>query len=100
MLESNRIGDISPLSPLSNLVTVGLSMNEISDISPLSPLTALTRLSLNSNRISDISPLVDNSGLGQGDEVWLLENDLDPEESPAIIEALRVRGVVVEVTPP
>jgi hypothetical protein len=58
----------------------------------------LTLLSLGANQISDISPLVENSGLGAGDEVWLLDNNLDlgeDSEDMENIRALEDRGVVV-----
>jgi hypothetical protein len=58
----------------------------------------LTLLSLGANQISDISPLVENSGLGAGDEVWLLANNLDLGEGSEDMENIRAledRGVVV-----
>ena len=38
------------------------------------------------NQISDISPLVANSGLGEGDEVWLGNNNLDLSEGSEDLE--------------
>ena len=55
-------------------------------------------LRLNENQISDISPLVENSGLGEGDEVWLEDNNLDlteGSEDMEDIETLEERGVKV-----
>jgi internalin A len=56
-LSSEKIRDISPLSPLTNLTSLDLYNNNISDISPLSPLTNLTTLILYGNEVRDISPL-------------------------------------------
>ena len=56
-LSGNAISDISPLSGLIHLESLGLEGNAISDLSPLSGLANLTSLSLSSNAISDISPL-------------------------------------------
>ena len=97
-LEHNEISDISPLQNLANLTELWLWNNQISDISPISNLTNLTELRLSQNQISDIYPLVENSGLGEGDEVWLEDNNLEmPEGSEDMenIRALEDRGVVV-----
>ncbi|MFC2069663.1 hypothetical protein ACFLTB_00600 [Chloroflexota bacterium] len=45
------------------------------DLSGLEYCTNLTKLFLSKNQISTISPLVRNSGLGEGDEVWLEDNN-------------------------
>ena len=76
--------------------------NQISDISPLSSLTSLTELILVENQISDVSPLVGNSGLGEGDEVWLEDNNLDLWEGSEDLEDIRAledRGVEVTHDP-
>jgi Leucine-rich repeat (LRR) protein len=97
-LDVNQISDIAPLANLTSLTSLLLSENHIRDISPLANLTSLTLLSLGANQISDISPLVENSGLGAGDEVWLLANNLDLGEGSEDMENIRAledRGVVV-----
>ena len=79
-----------------------LDHNQISDISPLSSLTGLTRLNLNDNQISDISALVENSSLGEGDKVWLEDNNLDLWEGSEDLEDIRAledRGVEVTHDP-
>ncbi len=94
----NPISDLSSLASLTNLTTLNLMGNEISDISPLAFLTNLTWLYLEGNEISDISPLVENSGLGPGDIVILLANNLDLSEGSEDLEnigQLEGRGVVV-----
>jgi len=97
-LEDNQISDISPLANLTNLQWLDLGYNQISDISVLANLTNLQVLDINDNQISDISPLVSNSGLGQGDTVWLGNNllDLTPgSDDMQNIQILRNRGVAV-----
>ena len=97
-LSSNQISDISPLASLSNLSTLDLFNNRISDISPLASLSNLTVLGLGENQITDISPLVENRGLGEGDGVWLGNNNLDLSEGSEDLENIRAlenRGVVV-----
>jgi Leucine-rich repeat (LRR) protein len=97
-LWGNQIGDIIPLASLTNLTVLRLEENEISDISSLTFLTKLTDVSLEKNEISDISPLVENTGLGEGDEVCLRDNNLDLSEGSKdreSIETLEERGVKV-----
>ena len=97
-LGENQISDISPLSSLTNLTLLALYTNEISDISPLASLVNMITLRLNGNQISDISPLLENSGLGEGDGVYLEDNNLDLWEGSEDIENIRAledRGVVV-----
>ena len=73
-LSSNQIKDIAPISQLINLEYLRLNYNEIGDISSLENLTNLSSLHLKNNLISDISPLVKNTGLGEGDILFLDEN--------------------------
>jgi Leucine-rich repeat (LRR) protein len=97
-LEMNNISDISPLANLTNLADLSLSVNNIGDISPLAGLTNMHILHLFDNNINDISPLVENGGLGEGDEVYLENNNLDlavGSEDMANIKLLEDRGVVV-----
>ena len=55
---SRPITDLGPLSGLTNLKTLILNnCRDISDISSLSSLTSLTRLELGDNNITDVSPL-------------------------------------------
>ena len=96
--EFSSITDLTGIKHCTNLRTLNLNNNMISDISPLSSLTNLTELRLNHNKIIDISPLVANSGLGEGDTVWLENNNLDlteGSEDMQNIKALKDRGVEV-----
>ena len=92
----NRISDISTLSTLTNLTLLSILDNDITDISALSTLTNLTWLYLGMNSISDISPLVSNTGLGNGDRVYLKDNPLSSTSINTHIPALQRRGVTVE----
>jgi len=53
-------------------------------------------LGLMQNPINDISPLVDNTGLGEGDDVILVSNPLSGESINVYIPELEARGVTVE----
>jgi Leucine-rich repeat (LRR) protein len=94
-LEANNISDISSLAGLTNLVYLNLDDNNISDISSLAGLTNLVYLNLWENNISDISPLVENSGLSDGDKVYLSGNPLSTTSVNVYIPQLEQRGVIV-----
>jgi len=97
-LAQNQIVDISPLSGLVNLQSLRLQSNQIKDISCISGLQYLTILRLGSNRIRNILPLVANIWLGQGDEIWLYQNDLNlslGSDTVAYIQNLKDRGAIV-----
>jgi hypothetical protein len=53
----NRITDLTPLSGLTKLRALIVSMNKIEDISPLMSLTNLECLEIYQNPITDISPV-------------------------------------------
>ena len=95
-LWNNSISEISALSNLTNLTRLYLWNNSISEISALSNLTNLTRLDLDNNNISDISPLVANTGLDDGDWVFLYSNPLSSTSRNTHIPTLQRRGVTVE----
>jgi PKD repeat protein len=100
ILGINGISDISALSGLTNLWNLDLGSNDISDISALSGLTNLRNLYLGSNDISDIEPLVNNTGLGFGDFVDLLNNPLDNVSILNYIPELQDRGVTLYYSNP
>ena len=94
-INSNSVSDLSPLAALNNLTDLWLWGNSISDISPVAGLNQLTWLQLGNNNISDISPLVANTGLGNGDRIYLQGNPLSHLSIHTHIPALQSRGVTV-----
>ena len=88
----NSITDISALSGLTSLTFLFLNDNSITDISALSGLTSLTFLFLHDNPdLTDVQPLLDNTGLGPGDQVFLMNTNV----SCADVAALEAKGVTV-----
>ncbi len=76
-LHNNSISDIGALSGLTSLTFLLLGSNSISDIGALSGLTSLTILDLTNNpNLTNIQPLLDNTGLGAGDQVFLLSTNV------------------------
>ena len=94
-LGNNQIADITPLNQLTNLETLRLYNNQIADITPLNQLTNLKTLWLYNNRIEDLTPLIANTGLGEGDEVYLAGNPLSAQVRNEQIPILEARGVEV-----
>jgi len=62
-LAVNSITDVSPLSSLTNLVSLDLWGNQVADVSPLGGLTGLTELILWGNNFPDISALYNLTNL-------------------------------------
>ena len=89
------VADISSLPGPTSLARLTLEHHSTRDNSSLSVLTALEWLELDSNVISDIGPLLSNPGLGNGDEVWVIENPSSDRSRNEIIPVLRARGVRV-----
>ena len=58
-------------------------------------MTNLSLLSLENNQIEDISALVANTGLGEGDEIYLTGNPLSDQARNEHIPALQARGAYV-----
>ena len=94
-LGENDISNIAVVTRLTNLTFLSLGGNNISDISVVAGLTKLGRLYLDRNNITDISPLVANTGLGSGDEVYILGNPLSYPSIYTHIPVLQERGVEV-----
>ena len=95
-LENSSISDITPVAGLTHLTSLSLSGNNISDITPVAGLTYLTELWLGSNSISDLSPLVANTGLRNGDKVYVRGNSLSYDSIHTHIPTLQSRGVTLE----
>ena len=79
------------------MTSLSLNNNFISDISALVGLIQLTWLGLSDNSISDISALVANTGLGNGDTIYLRGNRLSSLSSGTHVPTLQSRGVTVDV---
>ena len=95
-LWENNITDISAVSGLTNLIGLWLWDNNVTGISAVAGLTNLTWLNLVSNNITDISPLIANTGLGDGDEIYVQGNPLSYQSIHTHIPVLQNRGVAVE----
>ena len=96
LIGGNNISNISVLAELTNLGGLSLYNTNISDISVITELTDLTRLWFDWNNISDLSPLVANTGLGNGDEVYVRGNPLNYLSIHTHIPILQARGVDVK----
>ena len=95
-LDDNPISDLSPLRGLTQLTQLGIDSISVSDSSSLGGLTGLRWMRLAWNNISDLSPLVANTGLGEGDEIYMQGNPLSYQSIHTHIPTLQSRGVAVE----
>ena len=94
-LQYNQITDITPIAALQNLEQLNLGSNSITDITVLEGLTQLRKLRIEWSQVSDISPLVANTGLGEGDMVYVTGNPLNYPSVYTYISVLKERGVEV-----
>ena len=97
-LPSNSISDISAVADLTNLTRLNFWGNSMSNISAVAGLTELRDLHLGENNISDLSLLVANTGLGNGDKVYVRGNPLSYESIRTHIPTLQSRGVTSSLT--
>ncbi len=89
------IHNLTGLESATNLTGLDLLDNNISDISPVMGLVSLKWIDLSSNNVSDLSPLVANTGLGNGDTVYISQNPLSYRSIYTHIPVLQNRGVTV-----
>lgn len=98
--DNYQIYDISPLSELKNLTTLGIYGNAVHDLRPLSKLTQLKKLYFNRNHITDISPI---EKLNQLTELYIGENplnDINPLTGLTELEKLTIIDTnLVDITP-
>jgi Leucine-rich repeat (LRR) protein len=78
-LTNNLITDISPLATLTGLESLDLSGNQIADISALEGLVNLQSLGIALNQVTDLTALINNTGLGEDDQVDISDNPLTTE---------------------
>ena len=81
-LSVNKIGDLSPLTGLTNLTVLNLDNNQVIDLSPLTGLTNLTTLFFGENQVIDLSPL---TGLSRLQDVDAIDNKITALP-PAILD--------------
>jgi internalin A len=56
-MSTNEIGDLTPLSTLTALTSLGVRSNKLTTLQSLNNLTKLTDLDAASNQITEVSPL-------------------------------------------
>jgi len=89
-----------PFDALVKVHFLDLSNNQITDLFPIGNLPAIETLNLYENQIIHIQPLLEVAGLGEEDSVSLWFNPIDCESEADAIQALRDRGVKIEVQCP
>jgi internalin A len=94
-LHQNDIVDLNPIINLVKLKSLVLADNKISNIDPLSDLTNLYFIKIGGNSITDIQPLVQNTGIGKGDVINIVDNPLSDTSLDLYIPQLQARGVIL-----
>lgn len=89
------IVDLTGLERADNLTHLNLDDNAIVDIGPLAGLTELTELRLTGNAVRDVAPLLENTGLGDGDRVFLQDNPLSATSRSTHIPEMMAREIAV-----
>ena len=99
-LDDNKVRDLSPLSELKWLSTIGLRANAVTDLSPLKNLTELRFTFLEGNPLTDLGPLVqmaiaDVEGEQRFAPYWNLYLDVDSlsDSAKQQVEELKELGV-------
>jgi len=67
--------------------------NQIVDTSTIMDLINLQDITLSDNQVVDLQPFVNNSGINNGDEIWLENNPLSDTSKNIYIPQLGVMGV-------
>lgn len=92
-LHSNLLSDVSVLGKMISLVTLRLDNNDVADISSFVDLINLATLRLDYTLVKDITSLINNVGIGLGDLVSLVGDDVSASQ----VKALEAKGVTVNV---
>jgi hypothetical protein len=96
----NKVNDITGVSELVNLDTLGLYFNEITDISPIKNLTSLRYLYAYNNQITSLAPV---KNLPAMEELWVQHNqisDLSPVSGLVSLKELFVNdNLITDISP-
>jgi len=95
-LRENEINNLSPIAGCTCIEYLYLQQNDIKDISSLIDLTSLRILNLADNNVREILPLIENSGLGSGDTLDLMNNPLSITSVSAHLPELEARRIDVK----
>jgi hypothetical protein len=94
-LTLTRVGNLAPLSALTRLQTLGLAGTKVVDLSPLSALTNLEQLYLNRTRVADVGPLSTLAKLRWLDLNRTQVADLAPLSTLTSLKVLQLNGTSV-----
>jgi internalin A len=99
-LGAGDLDDLSPISSLTQLVTLRASINKVSDITPLQKMTKMDRLDLGRTGVHDITPLANMTALTELQLDDTQVTDLTPLASCPLLEKLSIRNTpVVDISP-
>jgi internalin A len=99
-LGAGDLDNLTPISTLTQLITLRASINKVSDLNPLAKMTQMDRLDLGRTAVHDISPIANMVALTelQLDETEV--SDLTPLASCKNLERLSIRNTpVTDISP-
>jgi Leucine-rich repeat (LRR) protein len=94
------LDDLTPIAPLTQLITLRASINKLSDLRPLTKMTQMDRLDIGRTAVHDIAPLANMVALTelQLDDTQVV--DLTPLASCTKLEKVSIRNTpVVDISP-
>jgi len=94
-ISNTQTTTINDLAGLVNLTRLYMFNNQIVEISPISELINLQYVALRDNQVADLQPFVNNTGINNGDEIWLENNPLSATSINTYIPQLEALGVTV-----
>jgi internalin A len=99
-LGAGDLDNLTPISTLTQLITLRASINKVSDVSPLAKMTQMDRLDLGRTAVHDIAPLANMVALTELQLDDTEVTDLTPLATCKNLERLSIRNTpVVDVTP-
>lgn len=94
------LDDLTPIAPLTQLITLRASINKLSDLTPLTKMTQMDRLDLGRTAVHDIAPLGNMAALTELQLDDTQVTDLTPLGACKNLERLSIRNTpVVDVSP-
>jgi internalin A len=99
-LGAGDLDDLTPLSTLTQLITLRASINKVSDVSPLAKMTQMDRLDLGRTGVHDITPLANMVALTELQLDDTSVTDLTPLASCKNLEKLSIRNSpITDISP-
>jgi internalin A len=95
-LGQGDLSDLSPLTNLSGLITLRASINQVTDIRPLEKMTKMDRLDIGRTQVADISPIANMTGMTELQLDDTPVADISPLRACTKLEKLSLKRTLVK----